>query len=383
MVKYILLILVLSLGVITTKGQSDAEGDSLLYLEVHFDLDSYRLRQGERAKVDSLLEVAPVAVLKGLEIFGHTDSLADIDYNRRLSRKRVQSILNYLIYRGVDPVNVKTDYYGEERPKYDNGPDSRFRNRRCEIFFSIDRSLLPRPEQKLVDLKPSKGDKIRIPNLNFVGNQPIPVSESYTSLMDLVDLVRKYPNMRLELQGHVCCGDDYELSLERARTVYNFLRANGVSKSRMSYEGFSNTRPLFPERSDEEKALNRRVEVMILNNPGEVVEPTGEDRIIDIQAPVLNIRFFPGKTRTPPSTAFMMGLIADMIKESDGLYYEFLLYDNIGNDNLSSSRAASLKRKFQDLGLSKKKYNVRKMQRPKGMPILENDNYIYVKITKG
>ena len=164
--------------------------DSIVLLEVQFDLDSFTLSKKQKEKVDSLLNVFPMMMHKQIEIFGHTDSLAGVDYNRQLSKRRVQSILVYLVYKGLDPLKVKADYYGEERPKYDNAPDTRAMNRRCEVYFTVEKSMLPVPDIELVNLEYKKGNRIRIPNLNFVGNQAIPVGESFHSLEQLVLVMR-------------------------------------------------------------------------------------------------------------------------------------------------------------------------------------------------
>ncbi len=367
---------------VLTQSLVAQEIDSMVTLEVNFQLDSHFLSKSEKRRIDSLLEVAPPEILNRLEIYGHTDSLAGLEYNKQLSKRRVQSILTYLVYRGIDPLSVKTDHYGEENPKYDNGPDERHKNRRVELSLIIDPSLVPPPEQKLTDLEFKEGDKIRIPKLNFVGNQPIPVWQSYPSLSELLMVMQQYPQLKIELQGHVCCGDDYELSVERAKVVYYFLKANGISPNRMAYKGFSNSKPLFRERTERDKAMNRRVEVYVVSNPGEKLEVKPEKDIIDIQTPVLNIKFFPSKGRLMPSGDFMLELIAEMMRESEGLYYDFKVFDNINNSGLTSQRVSMLKRKLQQLKVERTKFTVRKMENRNNLPSSDNDNFILLKISQ-
>ncbi len=369
------LIMVCSLGLIAQK-------DSAVSLEVNFTLDSYRLNPAEKARIDSLLTLAPAIILKTVQIYGHTDSLASADYNRKLSKRRVQSVLQYLVLKGLDPLKVKTDFYGEERPKYDNGPEERPKNRRVELQLVIDASLLPPPEQKLTDLEFRKGDKIRIPNLNFVGNQPIPVWESFPAMEQLLEVMYTYPELEIELHGHVCCGDDYELSLQRALMVYNFLKVNGVSKSRMSYKGFSNSKPLFPEKTDREKALNRRVEVLVLRNSGRKVKVEDMAVTMDVEAKVLNLKFFPQKGRLYPSGDFMLGLITNMMQQSQGLFYEFVIFDNINNNRLTQNRAKTLERTIADKNVKRSIFKVRSLSAPNGMPPSENENYVFLKISQ-
>ncbi len=369
------------LGLVTVLW-AQAQKDSTLGLEVNFELDSYTLSRTEKNRIDSILELAPFQVLKGVQIYGHTDSLASLEYNRQLSRRRVQSTLQYLVYKGLEPLKVNTDYYGEERPKYDNSPQGSPKNRRVEVVFQIDPSLLPKPDQKLTDLEFKKGNKIRIPNLNFVGNQPIPVWKSFPVMEQLLEVMLMYPDLEIEIQGHVCCGDDYELSLQRALMVYNFLKVNGVDRKRMSYKGFSNTQPLFPEKTEREKALNRRVEILVLNNSNRKESVKDLNAVVDVEARVLNLKFFPQKGRLYPSGDFMLGLITEMMQESDGLFYEFLIFDNINDNRLTQTRAKMLERTIATKKVKTSIYSVRSVTAPGGMPSSENENYVFVKISQ-
>ncbi len=359
-----------------------AKGDSVVFLEVNFDLDAFALETLQKAKMDSVFAVLPFTVLKGVEVYGHTDSLASQEYNRILSKRRVQSILAYMVYNGLDPMKIKADYYGEEKPRYQNSADERFRNRRCEIYFIIDPTRIPAPDQKLTDLEFKTGDKIRIPNLNFVGNQPIPVQQSFGPLQELLQVMQKFPEMKVQLQGHVCCGNDQQLSVERAKMVYEFLAANGVDPNRMSYQGFSNTQPLFKEISDKEKALNRRVEVYVISNPGTTAPIDGGTPTVNLRAPVLNVEFFPQKSRLYPAGHFMLTLVSEMMNQPGDLFYEFVVFDNINNPRLTKSRAASIERTLTDLKVKKDIFRVRTSNKTETMPTSDNLNFLMVEITE-
>lgn len=361
----------------------ELEKDSLLVFEINFDLDSKRLKKKERLRIDSLFEVMPIDIVRRAEIYGHTDSLAGIEYNRKLSKSRVISVLRFLEIKGLDPLNVQTDFYGEERPKYENAPETRYKNRRVEVHFYITTALIPEPDQKLSELSLSKGDKIQIPNLNFVGNQPIPVWQSFDALQELLLLCKKNPDLKLEIQGHVCCSDNLELSQQRARMVYDFLIVNGVSKNRLSYRGLSNRRPLNKEKNAEQKALNRRVEVLVLHNTDLRKELKEGDYVsIDLRTRVLNVEFFAKSGRLLPSGDFMLNLILEMIQESKGLKYEFVVYNNIEDEKTSNVRAKLLKRNISKARINSSTCIVTVQERPDKMPILENQNYIILKITK-
>lgn len=362
-------------------AQEVGQADSVVILEVHFDLDSYRVSKAERQKVDSLLGYFPIQIIEKIDIYGHTDSLAGIDYNKDLSKRRVQSILEFLVLKGLDPRVVKTDHFGEEKPKYDNSPDERFKNRRCELFFYVNTSLLPPPEKRLIDFEFKKGEKVRIPNLQFVANQPIPVWESLEVLKELVEVMYAYPDLVIELQGHVCCNNDMELSVARAQVVHDFLLANGIQKSRVSYKGFSNTKPLFKERTEREELLNRRVEVFIKQNNEQRIKPQFNANI-DLRAPVFGVKFFNKNRKLWPSGDFNLELIAEMLRTSEGVHYEFLVFNNINDDRVTSARVQGIQRTLQDKGVSSKTFDVRKVNDFTGIPTTEDENYILVQISE-
>ena len=67
-------------------------------------------------------------------IEGHTDSTGSASLNQRLSQERAQSVMNYLIEKGIPSSSMTAVGYGEERPIADNNTrEGRRTNRRVEI----------------------------------------------------------------------------------------------------------------------------------------------------------------------------------------------------------------------------------------------------------
>jgi outer membrane protein OmpA-like peptidoglycan-associated protein len=64
----------------------------------------------------------------------HTDSNGSNEYNKELSRKRAQSVVDYLIGNGIDPTRLSAQGFGEEYPVSTNDtPEGREENRRVEF----------------------------------------------------------------------------------------------------------------------------------------------------------------------------------------------------------------------------------------------------------
>jgi outer membrane protein OmpA-like peptidoglycan-associated protein len=103
-----------------------------------------------------------------------------------------------------------------------------------------------------------------IPGINFkVGRAEITTS-SYSVLDQVAGTLKKYPSIRIEVQGHTdsdgSSQSNLSLSARRARAVVEYLINRGVDPSRLEYVGYGESKPLVPNSTREQKAVNRRVE---------------------------------------------------------------------------------------------------------------------------
>ncbi|MEK6202101.1 MAG: OmpA family protein [Desulfobulbaceae bacterium] len=68
------------------------------------------------------------------EIYGHTDSTGPSAYNQKLSEKRAQAVLNYLVEKGVATERLTARGFGESKPiAPNNTSEGRQKNRRVEL----------------------------------------------------------------------------------------------------------------------------------------------------------------------------------------------------------------------------------------------------------
>ena len=122
--------------------------------------------------------------------------------------------------------------------------------------------------QQIDSAKP--GDKLKLENLNFQLNTFAIVNESRGKLYELLLVMQQNPDLVIDIQGHLCCMsiDRTNLSTQRAKAISNFLRINGIDSSRVTYQGFGSSQPIYPlpEKNEEERAANRRVEIEIIKN---------------------------------------------------------------------------------------------------------------------
>ena len=80
----------------------------------------------------------------------------------------------------------------------------------------------------------------------------------------MIDVLRQYPRIQLEIQGHTdnkgLAEYNKGLSERRAASVMKYLVTHGVSSSRLTSHGYGMERPVVPNDTDQNRALNRRVQ---------------------------------------------------------------------------------------------------------------------------
>jgi len=85
-------------------------------------------------------------------IEGHTDASGDEDYNKKLSKRRAESVEDYLESKAVDNSRVRTKWYGEDQPKYPNDNSANMaKNRRVEFAIYANEDLINKAQQQAND----------------------------------------------------------------------------------------------------------------------------------------------------------------------------------------------------------------------------------------
>lgn len=106
-------------------------------------------------------------------------------------------------------------------------------------------------------------------DIHFEFNSYLLTEDSYDQLRHLAELMRQNPTIRVEISAHTDnVGSDafnMTLSERRGRSVVEYLvEEEGIDPSRMNAKGYGKTRPLVDNDTEENRAVNRRVEFTIL-----------------------------------------------------------------------------------------------------------------------
>ncbi|MGL5562638.1 MAG: OmpA family protein [Tannerellaceae bacterium] len=102
----------------------------------------------------------------------------------------------------------------------------------------------------------------------FAVNSSTLSQASMTALTQFAQSLNENPDTNIKIVGYTDNTGkvDYNqlLSEKRAKSVYDYLRAQGVGASRMTYEGMGVHDPVASNSTEDGRALNRRVEIIIL-----------------------------------------------------------------------------------------------------------------------
>lgn len=120
---------------------------------------------------------------------------------------------------------------------------------------------------------PRRGS-VTLQGVTFELNSANLTADSRPVLDDVAADLKKYPRLRVELQGHTDSSgaDAYnmQLSERRAASVREYLISQGVSASQLVARGYGETQPVADNKTNEGRAQNRRVEMAVLDNPPDV-----------------------------------------------------------------------------------------------------------------
>ena len=115
---------------------------------------------------------------------------------------------------------------------------------------------------------------ITLEGVTFELNSAQLTSTSNSVLDGIATDLKKFPRLKIELQGHTdSSGSDrynLELSQKRADAVRAHLIAQGVPSSQLAAKGYGEAQPVEDNTTTEGRAMNRRVVMRVVDNPGDV-----------------------------------------------------------------------------------------------------------------
>ena len=245
---------------------------------VYFETGQFNVPEIEKNRLVLFIQSLKDIEIERIAIYGFCDDRGTDSYNLTLSQNRADAIKKIFSGFGVDDNLISNvDGKGEVLLRVvssENINIIRGLNRKVEInvvYRTIDLKERPKEGIESLFLKDGLkvGDKITLDNILFKTGYSYVEKESLTVLEKIVKALRERDDIDFTIQGHVCCtinGRDAvdkgtgkrNLSLARARYIYDYMIEKGIKRTRMRYVGLKNKYPL-----GKETKYDRRVEIKI------------------------------------------------------------------------------------------------------------------------
>jgi outer membrane protein OmpA-like peptidoglycan-associated protein len=109
-------------------------GKSIVLNNIFYDFDKATLRPESMSELERLVQLMNENPTISIEISSHTDNKGSDEYNQKLSQQRAQSVVDFLIGKGIKQERLVAKGYGESVPVATNDTDEgRQLNRRTEF----------------------------------------------------------------------------------------------------------------------------------------------------------------------------------------------------------------------------------------------------------
>ncbi len=113
------------------------------------------------------------------------------------------------------------------------------------------------------------GKEYKLNDINFATNSYQLDDVSRSVIDEFISFLKDNPGLKADIQGHTDNvgndADNMQLSKNRAKTVYDYVLANGISASRVSHHGYGETKPRATNDTEEGRAQNRRTVFVIIS----------------------------------------------------------------------------------------------------------------------
>lgn len=232
-------------------------------LSIYFAVDSDRPIVHRTTDYVTYEQSEP-GMLTVIQLAAHCDTTGSLEYNDELAQKRMDAVLKMMAKDRWNVESATTKIFSERVA----GTDQNYSHdvyRRVDVIVKI---TPPNNAQRLtMQLNAFASDTAKTTSIDltilFYGGTTKLMTESVLETKALKDFMLDHPEISADIHGHVCCGDNYPLSVNRAKLIAEFLMKQGVLAKRLTYQGHSNREPkIYPEKTDDDRKQNRRVAVV-------------------------------------------------------------------------------------------------------------------------
>lgn len=118
--------------------------------EIKFGYNKSNLTEDAKLNLNKVIKIFEEYPDTNILILGYTDSVGSQSYNKPLSKKRAQSVADYLIQNGISASRLTVEGMGKEDPRYSNDTaEGRAGNRRVEFVITANEKMKEEAKSKV------------------------------------------------------------------------------------------------------------------------------------------------------------------------------------------------------------------------------------------
>jgi OOP family OmpA-OmpF porin len=231
-------------------------------LDIQFEINQKTVQREAEEKINKVAIFMRKYPDTTAVIEGHTDEVGSAADNMKLSERRAESVVTYLVDKGgIARSRLKAVGYGETRPIGDKTAEGQRLNRRINAVIACATDI------EGIEAKP---DRITMAMELEFDAQKADVRPQYREeLRKVANFLKANPRVTATVEGHTgnlqaTRAQAMEISQRRAQNVVNYLVDNfGIARSRLTAEGFGQTRRFAYNTSLEGQQENRRVNIIL------------------------------------------------------------------------------------------------------------------------
>lgn len=237
-------------------------------LDLTYEINAEEIQRDDKERLNVLVTFLKKYPETTAVIEGHTDNVGTAENNKQLSKRRAQSVVNYLVNdQKIDSSRLKAVGYGEENPIGDNRTEiGKRQNRRINAVITC--------ATDFEGLRVATARTVVAMELEFDPYKHDIKPEYRDELRKVANFMKANPTVTATVEGHaakflgakqITPAVSMEVSQKRAQAVVNYLVDNhGVARSRLSTAAFGQTRRTNYGATKAGQEENRRV-IIIFN----------------------------------------------------------------------------------------------------------------------
>jgi OOP family OmpA-OmpF porin len=231
-------------------------------LDIQFEINQKTVQREAEERLEKVVTFMRKYPDTTAVIEGHTDEVGASADNMRLSQTRADNVVTYLAGHGIARSRLAAVGYGETRPIADNNTEVGKRlNRRINAVIAC--------AEDIEGLAPVLARVTMAMEVDFDARSAAVKPEYREELRKVANFLKANPKVVATVEGHT--GNlqatpalAMEISQRRAQNVVNYLVTEfSVPRSRLTAEGFGQTRRFAYNTSREGQAENRRVNIIL------------------------------------------------------------------------------------------------------------------------